>query len=240
MLRTYARAIVRRAMRARSSKVTPLRRAVYPEKNVQDSVVVISIRPHRLRDFQTALPVMASVATVVGVNGHTVDQDRMKREGRLARDLKPGVVGCFLSHRKAWKSIYESNRDTGLVFEDDARWVTSGNNTPKTTVLAALKYLRTQKKDWHVLLLGRNPRRRVDLERVNDDVVKTGSFWGLYAYAVSKKGAELLLKHTQLITKPCDTMVSDLGMTGKLNVYALVEDAFTYHMAYRSDTFCLK
>ena len=30
-------------------------------------------------------------------------------------------IGCFLSHRKAWKKIVEQKLDAGLILEDDIR-----------------------------------------------------------------------------------------------------------------------
>ena len=33
--------------------------------------------------------------------------------------LRPGEVGCFLSHRAVWAALLESNADAALVLEDD-------------------------------------------------------------------------------------------------------------------------
>jgi len=33
--------------------------------------------------------------------------------------LRPGEIGCFLSHRKAWQSIVDEDLDAALIFEDD-------------------------------------------------------------------------------------------------------------------------
>ena len=35
--------------------------------------------------------------------------------------INSGEIGCFLSHRKAWKKIVEQKLDAGLILEDDIR-----------------------------------------------------------------------------------------------------------------------
>lgn len=35
------------------------------------------------------------------------------------RELKPGEVACFLSHRKCWQRLVDSGERWGLIFEDD-------------------------------------------------------------------------------------------------------------------------
>ena len=38
-------------------------------------------------------------------------------------DVKPGAIGCFLSHRRAWQHLLESGADHALICEDDTRLV---------------------------------------------------------------------------------------------------------------------
>lgn len=47
-------------------------------------------------------------------------------------DIKPGALGCFLSHRRAWKSLYDSNEPFAIVAEDDSAPIRSFlKNWPK-------------------------------------------------------------------------------------------------------------
>ncbi len=46
------------------------------------------------------------------------EYDRKKRLRLLGFDMMPGQIGCFLSHRQAWKKCVETQRLT-LVLEDD-------------------------------------------------------------------------------------------------------------------------
>ncbi|MEO1493257.1 MAG: FkbM family methyltransferase [Pseudomonadota bacterium] len=36
-------------------------------------------------------------------------------------DIKPGALGCFLSHRRAWQHVLENDLDHALICEDDVR-----------------------------------------------------------------------------------------------------------------------
>lgn len=36
--------------------------------------------------------------------------------------IKPGAIGCFLSHRRAWRHVVDSGRTMALICEDDAEF----------------------------------------------------------------------------------------------------------------------
>lgn len=38
----------------------------------------------------------------------------------IGHHLRPGALGCLLSHRKAWQALLDSGAELGLVIEDDA------------------------------------------------------------------------------------------------------------------------
>lgn len=76
---------------------------------------VISVPNTRPRDavaarFRGRVP---SLQFVDGVDGTTVEPGSMGR-------LKPGEIGCALSHARVWRRILESG-GPALVFEDDAQ-----------------------------------------------------------------------------------------------------------------------
>lgn len=37
-------------------------------------------------------------------------------------EVKPGAIGCFLSHRRAWQTVVDRNLEMALICEDDARF----------------------------------------------------------------------------------------------------------------------
>ena len=38
---------------------------------------------------------------------------------RFTRELTKGEVGCFISHRKCWQKLVNSNEDYAVILEDD-------------------------------------------------------------------------------------------------------------------------
>lgn len=75
-----------------------------------------------LRQALSFLP----VEIVDAVDGSTLSETEIAsafRPGLLSPaypfTLRPGEIGCFLSHRRAWQSIVDQDLDAGLVLEDD-------------------------------------------------------------------------------------------------------------------------
>ncbi|KQZ87137.1 glycosyl transferase [Mesorhizobium sp. Root157] len=75
----------------------------------------------RLRE---SLPMPSHV--VDAVDGQTLGDDeiaavyrRHLHRPRYPFELRTGEIGCFLSHRKAWREIVERGLDAGLIIEDD-------------------------------------------------------------------------------------------------------------------------
>lgn len=66
---------------------------------------------------------------VSGVNGRlltdseceelTYPSNHFETKVRFTRDLTKGEIGCFLSHRKCWMHLLNSEEEWGLIFEDD-------------------------------------------------------------------------------------------------------------------------
>ena len=204
----------------------------WPVKNV----FVISIRATRKRDFQLRMrPIVPFVKTWSGVDGRRLDLQNLKDQGI---QMKRGVLGCFLAHRRIWQLIVQQKLKRGLIMEDDAIWVQKYTHA-RYVVTKALLYLETKHPGWDILLLGRNPRKCENKESITSRLVKTGAFWGLFSYIISAKGARTLVQcaETRFPQKPCDVLVSDLAVAGSLEVYALRNEACTYITRLKSDTF---
>ena len=48
------------------------------------------------------------------------------------RELTPGEVGCFLSHRECWKKLVESDQNWALILEDDCVFSTNAKSLMET------------------------------------------------------------------------------------------------------------
>merc|ERR1712224_714859 len=51
----------------------------------------------------------------------TKEQMQQKVQQRASWFCTPGMIGCFLSHRRAWERVCNESLDLAIVFEDDVR-----------------------------------------------------------------------------------------------------------------------
>ena len=207
-------------------------------------VFVISIRKVREKAFRKRMrPIVPFVRSWAGVKGGELVLRDLKREGRLSRGAKltRGQVGCFLSHRGIWEVVVEKGICRALVMEDDATWEMEYIKA-RALVIQTLEYLNQHHSSWDILLLGRSDVLRENREKVTLGLVKTGPFYGLFAYVVSSRGALKLVNDDAVKTpyKPVDCVVSDMAVEGTLEVFALTTDACNYDKLYPSDTAGIK
>lgn len=205
-----------------------------------EDVFVISIRQGRKKDFQKRMkPIVPLVRRWSGVDGRLLDLATLKREGLLAEkaDMKRGEVGCFFSHRRIWQHVADTQIRHALVMEDDATWAMEYTEA-RTLVAQKLEHLNQIQPDWDILLLARSPVLRKNQDTVAPGVVKTGPFYGLFAYVVSSRGARKLMNDNGVKTpcKPVDCVVSEMAAAGTLEVFALSTEACSYRKELKSDT----
>lgn len=132
-----------------------------------------------------------------------------KKQGLINEFLEPGQLGCALSHLAIYKQIIEKNWQNVMILEDDITMTVWISEVPK--MLASLP------KDWDVVWLGNSrskwPRNTCsiindppydlkDLQKISKYIYKfpgKGDNFpmGLYAYAVSNKGAKKILEEYQ-------------------------------------------
>lgn len=81
-------------------------------------------RKPQVERIVAACPVPARV--IEAVDGRAMSAEEraavcVKRlhEPHYPFEMGPGEIGCFLSHRKAWRQILDSGLDAGLIIEDD-------------------------------------------------------------------------------------------------------------------------
>lgn len=140
------------------------------------------------------------------------------------------VNGCFASHRKCWKEVIDRDLPCALVLEDDVRFT---SDAPKV-LSSALSELPP---DFDILYLGcfgecddtlkshvgvlhsligfREPSSKTPVNSKALTVPKAP--YGLHAYIISKKGAEILLEKTLPAVCHVDVMVGNID---GLAVYA--------------------
>lgn len=117
--------------------------------------------------------------------------------------LSPSQIGCYMSHRKAWRKIAEGDDDFGVVLEDD--FVLTGDLTK------AVKTIEMLDIKWDLIKLSayaNRPRPVAFSHPISNDfdlAVHKKPMSGGAATAITKHAAKKLLEATEKFGRPCDT-----------------------------------
>lgn len=154
----------------------------------------------RLRDF-------GSYATIVeAVDGQSIsDEAFIRLVGRRVNCLKSkrlmskGELGCWLSHKKAWRELGKETADFAFIFEDDV--IIMDDLTPIANALERLD-------GWDIVKLYRKKTRRPLFKRqIGNGLALTASFSassGTFAYAIRREVAERLYESHEEYQSPID------------------------------------
>lgn len=101
-----------------------------------------------------------------------------------SNNLKPGMVGCYLSHYFILQHCLMNGYERILILEDDIQLITGGNSL----LAHALPKLPT---DWQFVYLGCTiiEAERHRTKTVNDYWCVPGGSWGTQAYMINGKDA---------------------------------------------------
>jgi GR25 family glycosyltransferase involved in LPS biosynthesis len=206
-------------------------------KELQPVIIITMGDARRMeRICKIMFPMMQFCWVLPCVKGSELDLKDLQKSGLYKpidqwNVLTSGQVGCFMSHKLAWKHIVEKNLQSALILEDDA---TSDFSALKMACLErVMNRLRSASGEWNVLYLGRNNRMINDRKRFTPDIVAPGRSWGLFAYAVSRSGAQQLIRQSRTITDAVDIFVSTCSMPGR---FAITPNVFDVHDDGVSDT----
>lgn len=144
----------------------------------------------------------------------------------LGRTLRPGEIGCALSHKKCFERMFALALDEALILEDDASF--------DEKLLYVLSLKAKFPKDLELLLLGHERQvygddgfridspysRRFDLALDENYHLKrlAGGGFGTHAYYINAKGAKKMHTFLAKIIYPYDHCTSNDKV---INVYAL-------------------
>jgi len=139
-------------------------------------------------------------------------------------ELTRGAVGCFLSHTALYKKLLDDpDHEYYFIFEDDSY-------IPPSVIKPIQFYMENAPSDWDMMLFG---VIREVLEPKNSATFQTESWakyydkvkiwWGLFGYAINKKGAKRFLDELteeKRIDKQIDSMMSMMVKDKQLVVYS--------------------
>jgi glycosyl transferase family 25 len=196
----------------------------------------------------------------MGADQAALDLDRLAREGGLApwrgvrrltgkrRPLKPGEVGCALSHRQVYEEIVRAGVRRAIVLEDDV--------APRPEIGLLPAALGQLPEDWDLVYLGYSRYERVTArdraKRLaylalsplgivpwragealrlhprpwSENLRRAGYHNGTYAYAVSLSGARKLLDAQTPLAHVADHAFVYQVLSGALRAFVTVPKLF--------------
>ena len=123
-----------------------------------------------------------------------------------------GEIGCFLSHRKCWQKLVDSEESWAVILEDDcifsseaAQYLVNSDWIPSECKLVQLIF--TTGKTYQL--------RSIDLNENELCLIKNSIPVGAYAYVISREAAQLALGMSKEITEPVDNFL--FGMYSKFS-----------------------
>lgn len=114
-----------------------------------------------------------------------------------SRDIKPGELGCAISHLNVWQYAYDQRMSNILVLEDDF----IDERPIRQEVLDQVPC------DWDMLYLGRNPLT-LEPGDPKELVVSPGPSYNMHAYALNRVGIEKLIQQNfDQVLMPVDEFI---------------------------------
>lgn len=175
-------------------------------------VFVISLRDHNEKRRRNVIKQMKrfdiDFEFIDAIDGYQLDLKSDQRLSREAVNMRPGHIGCSLSHLECYKLITERNLDAAVILEDDMK-ILSDFTVGLSKILNAIKgektvcffYVRTFPGEQ--LELDKNA-----YENVNSDLsiyrLMNGRPNCTTAYVISKKAAAELLAHQYPVSTVAD------------------------------------
>ena len=171
------------------------------KKKYKYYVINLKKRPERFELFKKNCPIHISKINKF----EAIDGSSLKHTPNNFKNMKPGEIGCFLSHKILWeKTLKNRHSDYGIIFEDDAVFtdffLEKFNDIINTSI------------DFDILFIGGRFTKNYEMVnciKVTDKIVKYDytKNWSkgdcdrtTHAYIISKKCCKLLLdnlkKHT--------------------------------------------
>ena len=201
-----------------------------------DDVVVITLpkRKEKMKNIMKQLHISPYFFDAVMKDKLTRQQ--LLREGFIKNtcDLNKGRVACHYSHIEVLKRFLNSNHNTCFIFEDD---LDKSDNLDK--LKNDIKYIHYQMnnnknlQNWDIINFGRcfdNCKTQQYIVNKHNNfpgIVKSEFPKCRHAYAVSRKGAHNIIKHSLPLDKaPGDRKISMEGQKGNINIFSVTPPIF--------------
>jgi GR25 family glycosyltransferase involved in LPS biosynthesis len=118
-------------------------------------------------------------------------------------DLKPGVVGCFLSHKAIISLARENGIESVLILEDDVAFDDDLNEKFR-------EWYKEVPDNWDMLYLGGNHNVKRIIGKISEHVLRVTQTQTTHAYAVKNTVYDLILDRLETLDKDVDVAYTDV------------------------------
>ena len=185
-----------------------------------DKTYIITI-PERLDYVKYITKIMKINPTIYeGINKNTLNLDKLLNDGILSPSYKKsnniGRIACYLSHINVLKNFLQNTKNNNcFIFEDDIKL----NETLSDKIVHLKKIMNNIPSNWDIIYFGKCAEKCKKKITVNAYTTTNSIPLCLHAYAVSRKGAEIIVKNAFPIEEGVDYMYRKLIKNQKLNEY---------------------
>lgn len=200
--------------------------AAAPDRPIRAEAFIIHLtravrRRPQVDALVSQLPLPASVLEAVdgaelGAEEIETVYRRHLHRPRYPFALRKAEIGCFLSHRKAWREIVDRQLDAGLIVEDDVEL--QGENFQRVLAMA----LEVVQPEDYIRFPYRDYTDKGERIAGGDDAMLVRPAHpglGMQMQLVGRDAAAELLRTTETFDRPVDTTIQ-LGWRGKARVLA--------------------
>lgn len=185
-------------------------------------VINLDRSPERWQMMKNSLENLGVTAERVSAcEGKKLSQDEIKAlvpplddiaKINCPREILPNEIGCFLSHKKCWQKLVDSEENWALILEDDIKFSSRANYYIKDTNWIPegvdIVQLHLWGKSWETRI---NDKENITLKS-GDELVHPihPPALGTQAYFISKRAARDALQFSERLSCPVDNFLAGI------------------------------
>lgn len=197
--------------------------------NTIDNIYVINMKDstERLNKIKKEFSkINKSFTRIDAIVGKNLTKNEIKNETSKMCEYfcTPSMIGCFLSHRKAWETMIKNNDKYAIIMEDDCVFQNNFNKNLDKIITE----LNTDYKTWDFVYLGYVdifdsnlsfiPQKNIHSSIKNSNLFKPKFLLAFNCYLITNECARKLLKYMNKASYHID--LAFIQQYKNLNVYA--------------------
>ena len=161
-------------------------------------------------------------------NKNNIDRNHLINTNFISNDYNQnnGRIACHYSHIMVLKYFLKSNKKNCIIFEDDIKKIDFDTFKSKHQNIL-IESLNKLPKDYDILYFGRCWDDCKKQNYLTNNLVKVNSPKCRHSYAVSRKGAQKIIKYSLPMRRYAgDTIIARLITKGLISAYSITPPIF--------------